>query len=222
MPRHTYLCILLSCATLSLSTVAHGADTLIEEAGLTMTLPNVWTSKYEQSKIPTGQLLQRWIREPVVVDTYNASPGLIVVTSTIPKNAELALITQGVLSRNPYRVKLGVDTQCIKCVIFKFRTPNGIATSISPTAPPNCSEYKPDIQADCVYQSQDYLGVKIEPSWANRFEKDAPYGKSYYLVIHAIVDEKLVDLTFVYPKQAAPQIEPEIASIVSSIKKVRN
>jgi hypothetical protein len=201
-------------------TLTFADDVIIKEAGLTITLPGVWASKYNQSKIPTGQLLQRWVRDPVVVDQYKASPGLIVVSTAIPKNAELALITQGVLSREPHNVKLGVDTQCIKCVTYKLKAKSGTVTSISPTVPPNCSEYKPGLQADCMYQSQDYLGIKIEPSWANRFEKDALYGKSYVLVIHAIVDEMLVDFTFIYPKNAATQIEPEISSIISSIKKI--
>jgi len=221
MSHYKSLCIALLCATFTFATVAHGAEVLIEEVGLTMTLPDAWTSKYEQSKIPTGQLLQRWVRDSVNVDNFKASPGLIAVTSVIPKNADLALITQGVLSREPYRVKLGVDTQCIKCVKYQFLAPGGgVVTSIAPTAPPNCTPDKPGAQADCLYLSINYLGLKIEPSWVNRFEKeDQPYGKSYYLVVHAIVDEKLVDLTFVYPKQVAQQIEPEIATIVSSVKK---
>lgn len=215
------LCIALLCATFSFATVTHGAEVLIEEAGLTMTLPDAWTSKYEQSKIPTGQLLQRWVRDSVKVDNFKASPGLIVVTSVLPKNADLALITQGVLSREPYRVKLGADTQCIKCVKYQFLDPSGkVVNLIAPDAPPNCIPYKPEVQATCQYLSINYLGLNIEPSWANRFEKkDQQYGSSYYLAVHAIVDEKLVDLTFIYPKQAAQQIEPEIASIVSSVRK---
>ncbi len=214
------LCIAFLCATFSCATVTHGAEVLIEEAGLTMTLPDAWTSKYQQSKIPTGQLLQRWVRDPIEVDHFKASPGLIAVASILPKNADLALITQGVLSRKPYSVKLGVDTQCIKCIKYQFLDPNGkVVTLIAPDAPPYCTPYKPGVQAACQYISINYLGLNIEPSWANRFEKtDQPYGSSYYLAVHAIVDEKLVDLTFIYPKQAAEQIEPEIVSIVSSLR----
>ncbi|MCR1810262.1 hypothetical protein [Sulfurospirillum sp. hDNRA2] len=215
------LCIAFLYATFSFVTVSYGAEAFIEEAGLTMTLPDAWTSKYQQSKIPTGQLLQRWVRDSVEVGNFKASPGLIVVTSVLPKNADLALITQGVLSREPYRVKLGADTQCIKCVKYQFLDPSGgVVTLIAPSAPPNCIPYKSGVQAECQYLSINYLGLKIEPSWANRFEKkDQPYGESYYLVVHAIVDEKLVDLTFIYPKQVAEQIEPEIVSIVSSLRK---
>lgn len=219
MNKYPFLKAVFSCAILAFSEFVSAADVTLEEVGLVLTLPTSWTSKYEQTKLPSGQLMQRWVRDSVQVGKYNASPGLIVVASPVPKNANLALLTQSILSKEPHSVKLGAETQCIKCVRYQLKRNGGVIRSIAPNVPPSCSEYKPGIEADCIYQSENGLNLSLEPSWVNRFEKDATYGKSYVLVVHALVDEKLVDLTFVYPKESAAEIEPEIASIVSSIKR---
>jgi hypothetical protein len=197
---------------------ARAAEVLIEEAGLSMTLPAAWTGKYEKTKIPSGQLMQRWKRNSVAVGEFVAAPGLIVVVTPVWKDANLALISQSVLGKAPYNVKLAAETQCIKCVTFKLKMNGGIATSIAPDVPPNCTEYKPSVEADCVYQLENKINLKLEPSWANRYEKDAAFGKMFVLAVHAIVDEKFVDMSFMYPKDAADQIQPEIAAILSSIK----
>jgi hypothetical protein len=219
MRSFLYFKTLFSFAAAAASATAFGADVAIEDVGLVMTLPDSWASRHEKAAMPSGQKVQRWVRDPVTVGQYNASPGLILVVSPVPKNANLGLVTQSILSREPYGVKLGVDTQCIKCVMYEVRTRNGMIPSFAPDIPPACSPHKPGVEASCSYQIENKIGLKIEPSWANRFEKDAPYGRSFVLVVHAIVDDKLIDLTFVYPKQAAAQVQPEIASIVSSITK---
>lgn len=205
---------MLCCAS-----VAIGAEVEIKEANLLVDLPESWIAKYEQNKLPTGQLMQRWIRQPVQVGEFSAMPGMIAVATPVAKDAELALITQGVLSREPYKVKLAVDTQCIKCIFFKVARKEGVVSGISPYAPQGCTEDAPGAESDCLYRKIDYLNLKLEPSWANRFEKDGlPYGKSYYMVVHMLVDGKLVDISFVYPKQAAQQIEPELTAIISSLR----
>lgn len=219
MSKYTYLRAVFICAILTFSNADAAEDVTLEEVKLSLTLPTPWTSKYEQAKLPSGQLMQRWVRDSVQIGKYGASPGLVVVVTPVPKNANLALLTQNILSKEPHSVKLAAETQCIKCVRYQLKTNSGVIRSIAPNVPPNCSEYKPGLETNCMYQSENGLNLNLEPSWANRFEKDAVYGKSYVLVVHALVDEKFVDLTFVYPKESAPQIEPEIASIVSSIKK---
>ena len=149
-----------------------------------------------------------------------ASPGLIAVASPVPKGANLTVLTQSLLARAPHNVKLAADTLCIKCVTMRIKLSGGVATTIAPDAPPNCTEYKPGVEADCVYQRENKIELGLEPSWAHRFEKDAPFGKMFVLVVHAIVDDKLVDVSFFYPKDAVGQVQPEITSIVSSIKKI--
>lgn len=205
---------------LLMATTVQADEVFIEEAGLSMTLPATWSAKYEKTKIPTGQLMQRWVRNSVAVGEFNAAPGLIAVATPVSKDANLALISQAVLGKAPHNVKLAVDTQCIKCVTFKFKTSAGVVTSIAPEAPAKCTEYKPGVDADCMYQTENKINLNLEPSWAHRFEKDASFGKMYVLSIHAIVDDKLVDISFFYPKEAANQIQPEIAAIASSIKKI--
>jgi hypothetical protein len=199
--------------------LAVGVEGEIKEAGLLVTLPDAWAEKYEQEKLPTGQLMQRWVRHPIAVGQYSALPGMIVVATPVASDAELALLTQGVLSREPYKVKLGVETQCIKCFIFRVAKKEGVMSGITPYRPNGCTEDALGVESDCLYKKIDYLNLNLEPSWANRFEKDGlPYGKSYYMVVHMLVDSKLVDISFVYPKQSAQQIEPEITEIISSIR----
>lgn len=217
MRLHRYT-IAITCTLLTFANIARADEVLIEEAGLSMTLPAAWAAKYEKTKIPTGQLMQRWLRNPVTVGEFTALPGLVAVVTPVSKDANLALISQSVLSKAPHNVKLAAETQCIKCVTFKLKMNGGIATSIAPDVPPKCTEYKPGVEADCVYQLENRINLKLEPSWANRFEKDAAFGKMFVLSVHAIVDGKFVDISFFYPKDAANQIQPEIATIVSSIK----
>ncbi|MCV2362686.1 hypothetical protein LNV23_04385 [Paucibacter sp. DJ1R-11] len=213
----------VACALLMSASFSRADEVLIEEAGLSMTLPVAWVAKYETSRIPSGQLMQRWVRAPVALAASKASPGLIALVSPVPKNSNLALLSQNALSKPPYGLKLGVETQCVKCVNYKFKTNGAIVTSVAPDVPPKCQEYKPDIdiESDCIYQLENRINLTIEPSWAHRFEKEAAFGKMFILSIHAIVDNKFIDISFFYPKETADQIQPEIAAIAASIKKVQ-
>lgn len=204
---------------LAFSSIVYADEVFIEEAGLSMTLPTSWIAKYEELRIPTGQLMQSWTRRSVAAGGSKASPGLVVVVTPVPKDANLALLSQNALGKAPYNVKLGSETQCVKCVRYKFKAKGGLVTSIAPDVPPKCSDYKSEIEADCVYKLENKIGLNVEPSWANIFEKDVSFGKMYVLSIHAIVDEKFVDISFFFPKEAADQIQPEIAAIASSIHK---
>lgn len=217
MRRHRHT-IAITCILLTFANIARSGEVFIEEAGLAMTLPAAWAAKYEKTRIPTGQQMQRWLRDSVAVGEFTASPGLVAVVTPVSKDANLALISQSVLSKPPHSVKLAAETQCIKCATFKLKINGGLATSIAPDVPPKCTEYKPGVEADCVYQLENKINFKLEPSWAHRFEKDAAFGKMFVLAVHAIVDGKFVDISFFYPKDAANQIQPEIAAIVSSIK----
>lgn len=211
--------IVTACALLVFVNLAGANEVLIEESGLSMTLPAAWTAKYDKAKIPTGQLMQRWSRTALPVGQFRAAPGLVIVATPVSKDANLSLISQTVLNQTPYNVKLAVDTECIKCVIYKVKVNGGVATAIAPDAPGKCVEYKPGVEAECIYQQENKINLNLERSWAHRFEKDAEFGKMFVLSIHAIVDEKFVDISFFYPKEVANQIQPEIAAIVSSIKK---
>lgn len=219
MRFHRYT-IAITCTLLTFANIAQADEVFIEEAGLSMTLPTAWAAKYEKIKIPTGQLMQRWVRGPVSIGEFTTSPGIVAVVTPVSIDANLALISQSVLSRAPHNVKLVAETECIKCVIYKLKINDRIVTSIAPDVPPKCTEYKLDVEADCVYQQENKINLKLESSWAHRFEKDAAFGKMFVLSVHAIVDGRFVDLSFFYPKDAANQIQPEIAAIVSSIKQI--
>lgn len=210
----------IACALLTFVNTALADEVVVEEAGLSMVLPAAWVAKNEKSKIPTGQLVQRWIRSPVAVGTFTASPGLIAVTTPVAKDAKLALLSQSRLGAAPNNIKLAAETQCIKCVMVKFKANGGIATSISPDVPPNCTAFKLGLDADCVYKIENMVNLNLEPSWVHRFEKEAAFGKMFVLVVHALIDDKFVDISFFYPKDAAAQIEPEVGAIVASIKRV--
>lgn len=218
---HLYRCTLaIACTLLTFASAVQAEDVRIEEAGLSMTLPAAWAAKYEKTNVPTGQLMQRWVRSPVTVGQFSASPGLIALATPVPKDANLALLSQATLGRAPHNVRLAAETECIKCVRVKFNANGGVATSISPDVPPKCTEFKPGVEADCVYQIESMVKLNLEPSWVHRFEKEAAFGKMYVLAVHVLVDEKFVDLSFFYPKDAASQIEPEIGTMVSSIKRI--
>lgn len=216
--RITSLIFVLFLSTLPSLSMSFEAN--FEEVGLVMTLPNSWEAKYEKDKLPTGQVLQRWVRTSVVVGQFKASPGLLVVVTPLPKDSNLGLISQSVLAQPPNSVKVVAETECIKCIFQKIKISGRIANIVSPTPRPSCVPFKEGIDADCVFQSRNYLGLKIEPSWAHLFEKEAAYGTATHIVIHAIVEDKLVDLTFIFPKVAAEQIQPEIAAIASSLRKI--
>lgn len=216
-----FLQIGMACLILGVSQSGVCAEVEIVEAALVMSLPSSWGEKSEQAKIPTGQILQRWVRHPIKVGQYNAMPGMLAIATPVPKDADLALLTQGVLRREPYSVKLGGETQCIKCFMFQMAKNEGVISGITPYPPQSCKEDGQGVESDCLYRKVDYLGLNLEPSWANRFEKDGlPYGKSYYMIVHMLVGGKFVEISFVYPKQVAQQIEPEISAIVSSIRAI--
>lgn len=46
-----------------------------------------------------------------------------------------------------------------------------------------------------------------------------PWGKTYILLIRALLDGKLVEFTFSYPVEVAKTLDGEIIQIISSMRK---
>lgn len=65
----------------------------------------------------------------------------------------------------------------------------------------------------------NYLDIGLEPSWSHHFEKETPNGPMSVVLVHALVDQKLIDISFWYPTESAPSIEPEIHQIAASLKR---
>lgn len=191
----------------------------IREAGVDFKLPAVWQAKMEETKLPTGQLMQRWVRQPVRLSTGEANPGIIAIATPLPPDANLALVTQQVLARPPYKKKLGAETQCIKCMHYKLRMPHGVVSSIAPDSSSACDSLVKSGQVQaCSAEPVNYVGLTLEPSWVLRFELQTPGAMMKVVMVHAIVSGKLLEMTFWYPPEAAEQIEDEIAVIISSLR----
>jgi hypothetical protein len=186
--------------------------------GLDIAFSTPWLSRVDSKPVPTGQTMHSWTRAAVVAGRMTASPGLTMISTPVQKDADLTPISQGILARPPHSVRLGVDTLCIKCVSYRIRQDGKTISAISATPPPNCQMGDADSGVNCSYQSVNYIGLMLEPSWANRYERDAPFGKMYVLVIHLLESGRLVDFSFAYPKDSAPTIEPEIKAIMSSVR----
>ncbi|MEW6351119.1 MAG: hypothetical protein AB1646_18840 [Thermodesulfobacteriota bacterium] len=219
--RYPYgqLCIGLSLLFMAAGTPAFGVEALIEEAGVVFDLPDVWTSIVKNSRIPTGQLMQNWKRAPMAIQAGEARPGIIAMATPVPQDSDLVFLTQAVLSGEPYRVRLA-ELDCMKCCRYKVRMPEGTLGAFSFEPPPNCHE-KPgldDPELACQFEQVNLVNLKLEPSWAFRMKKDVPGLKMKGIVLHALVDGKLLDVSFWYPAELDKVVEPEIMSIISSLR----
>lgn len=197
---------------------AFGVEAVIEEGGIAFDLPEAWSAKMERTRIPSGQLMQRWVRSSLKTREGSAAPGLIAIATPVPEGASLALLTQSVLARKPYGVRLGIDTSCLKCVKYAVDTPNGTAIAEAPDLPAACSE--PAGQSgihDC--RSVDRVGLRIEPSWIHTYEKTIPNGRMKVLHAHLLNDGKLVDISFWYPIEIAGAVETEIFPVLASMRR---
>lgn len=202
-----------------LSATCLAAEFEIREAGVKLQLPDAWQSKVEEARLPSGQLMQRWVRSPIAVVGGEAMPGMIAIATPVPKDANLALITQQILAREPYKKKLAAETTCIKCMKYKVQLPNGVATTISPDSKSACDVISKDANVrGCSAQSVNLVRVQLEPSWAHLFEMQTEAGTMNVALVHALVRGKLVEVSFFYPPEVAQQMEDEISEIIASMR----
>lgn len=129
---------LFALAALTMPAIA--ADAVIEEAGIAFDLPVAWRAKVERTRIPTGQLMQRWVRDELETIGGRASPGMVAIATPVPDDANLALLTQTVMARKPFNVKLGSETRCIKCKKYRIELSGSSAVAEAPGWPPACRE----------------------------------------------------------------------------------
>lgn len=213
----------MSTALLALGALWHlpcsATEFVIREAGLTFQLPASWQAKVEEKRVPSGQLMQRWVREPLKAGDNMAMPGMVAIATPVPADTNLLSTSQLVIAREPYGKKLGVDTTCAKCMQYTLRMPTGTASTIAPDDVSACeSLLKSGQTSACSSEAINTIGLKIEPSWSHRFVKTTPAGAMKITLIHALVNGKFVDISFWYPPETASQIEGEIAEIVSTLK----
>lgn len=109
------------------------ADFYVKNTKVSFELPSVWTAHFREVRLPSGQWMQRWGRSSVMLYSGQpAVPGMVIVATPVPENANLALMTQSILAGQPYEKKLAQETQCIKCMQYTLRMPQGTATTIAP------------------------------------------------------------------------------------------
>jgi hypothetical protein len=199
---------------------AYAGEAKIEEADLIFDVPETWTDKVEKSKIPTGQLMQLWSRSPMKIQAGNARPGMIALATPVPKDTNLVLLTQARLNGEPFNTKVP-DAECLKCVRYKVRQAEGTVQAISFEPPPDCQEITTGSSETlpCQYERVKEIKFPLEPSWAFRITKQMSFGPMRILLIHALVDGKLLEITFSYPAEIAQSVEDEIAPIIGSIRK---
>lgn len=211
------LFVLLCCV----QTIVFAAEATIEEAGVVFDLPDAWTYKVEKVKIPSGELMQKWARTPIETEEARFVPGMVAVATPVPKDANLALLTQTRLSQAPYRMKVP-DAECLKCVHYELKSPNGTVGVVSYEEPPFAPGGPAEGSGPSVGHSLrvNLVNLQLEPSWAFRIVKNMPDGtKMTATLIHALVDGKFLEITFWYPPKLARSLEEEIAPIISSLRK---
>jgi hypothetical protein len=203
-----------------LQSPAFAVEASIDEAGIVFDLPKAWTYETRQERIPSGQLMQAWVRSPMRIRSANAKPGIVALATPVSKDANLVLLTQSRLRGKPFYVKLP-DTECMKCVHYKIKLPHGTARATSFERPPGCGEGPTQGSRVSPYacRNVNLIKLKLEPSWAFRLVKDMPWGKMYILLIHALVDGKLVEVTFSYLVEVAETLNGEITQIIGSMRK---
>ena len=134
------------------------------------------------------------------------------------EDKQLALLSGLVLEKSPYEINI-FETNCLKCVQYEGKDETGSYTAISNSIPPNCdkkSEQKPD--SVCVYEIINKYDFHLEPSWILGFQKDANGNMLNVVLIHALKDNKLIEISFWYPAALSEILEPEITEIIHSIK----
>ncbi len=60
--------------------------------------------------------------------------------------------------------------------------------------------------------------MSIEPSWVFRFQKDVEAKSLEVIVINLVSDQRLVVISFWYPRALREQLTDEIFSIIKSIR----
>ena len=203
-----------------LQSPAFAVEATIDEAGIVFDLPKVWTYETRQERIPSGQLMQSWVRSPMRIRSANAKPGIVALVTPVSEDANLVPLTRSRLRGKPFYVKLP-DSECMKCVHYKIKLPQGTAGAISFEPPPGCGEVPTQGSRVSPYacRNVNLIKLKLEPSWAFRLVKDMPWGKMYILLIHVLVDGKLVEVTFSYPVEVADTLNGEITQIIGSMRK---
>lgn len=199
---------------------AFAVEATIEEAGVVFDLPEAWTYEVKRERIPSGKLMQTWARSPMKIRAANAKAGIVAFVTPVSKDANLVPLLQQRVRRNPFYYK-PQDLECMKCVNYKMRLPQHIVSATSFEPPPECGEAPVPGSRVSTFQCRkvNRIKLKLEPSWAFRMEKEMSWGKMYILLIHALLDGKLVEVTFSYPVEVAETLDDEIIQIIGSMRK---
>ncbi len=220
------LCLVFVLVFSAAGTSAIAAEALIEEVGVVFDLPAVWTSTVKKNEWPGGLLPEqcrgesvhwKWVREPIVLN--GTSETLEMHAQALPANEfnQGDFVIHGILPSRP------PDDGCMKGFVSRVREPNRtITTRISFKPPPGCRENPllddPDLA--CQYRDVNLVKLNLEPSlvvsWPEGF---FPRTKGKSIHVLALVDSKILAVSFWYHPALAETVEPEIISIIGSMRK---
>lgn len=222
-------CSLILLLAVCLTFPALAKEVVVTEAGLSFSLADDWFYQVEQSTTPQGRLVQRWVHEPMSYQGQRYVPEITVWAVPLKDDAELVDLTKDTLSRPPFETRLGV-AECLKCVTaFLPRQGAMWLPLIGPTkafAPAisykDWSDCQPgnvaDYHGSCIFERVNSVGLSIEPSWVFRFQKVVESEEMDVIVINLLVDNKLVVISFWYPRAMREQLTAEIFSVIKSIR----
>ncbi len=222
-------CSLVLILAVCLTFPALAKEAVLSEVGLSFNIAQDWFHDVEESTTSRGRLVQRWGHKPLLYGGKRYMPEIIVWAVPLKDDAELLDLTKDTLDKPPFETRLGV-AECLKCVTaFLPRRGTVWLPRVGPTkafAPAisykdwvDCEPGKvADYHGSCIFERVNSVSLNVEPSWVFRFQKKVESEEMDVIVINLISDNKLVVMSFWYPRAMREQLTTEICSAITSIR----
>lgn len=199
------------------------------QAGLAFTITDDWVYESAESASPTSRVTQRWRYDSTAHQGGPNPPEITAWTTPLEDEADLLELTQGSLRSLPFATSLG-KVECLKCVTALLPRPGAVwLPRLGPTKAfvaalsykdwPDCEVGGlADYHGTCLFERVNSVDLSIDPSWVFRFQKDAAATAMEVIVIHLIVAQSLVVISFWYPLEIQQRLTDEIFAIIKSIR----
>lgn len=213
--------IALVCLTPMFAGQAFAAEVTVKDADVVMDLPEVWMSKVREEKLAQGMLMQGWIRKRVMIQDgkRGARPAIVAIAFPVSPETNLALFTRMEMQRR-YNINLA-NMDCLKCVRYNMTAKGRTMGMVSFEPPPEEMYSGPDAVSSGPREVNEIndVGLTLEPSWVFRGEKHSQGILMDLIVVHAKLNGKILEVSFVYPHESREELQPEIYPIIHSIRK---
>jgi hypothetical protein len=213
--------IMAVCATFVFCTQVTAVEVEIKEAGVVMDVPEVWMSKVREKKLGPGLLIRNWIRERVMIQDgkRGARPAIVAVVFPVPPDTNLTVFTRLQMQRR-YNINLA-NMDCLKCVKYSLTQKGRVMSLFSFEPPPESAYSGPNAVSSGPrkYTEVNEVGLSLEPSWVFRGEKHHQGILMDLVVVHAKLNRKILEVSFAYPNESRAEMEPEVFSIIGSMRK---